>query len=125
VGASYDPTLAGSKDRIRRMIQDKRSPWRFQDEEIVATLAQFGTNEAAEIRCAIELLEEEQSGAVVSESRRQGSWSHTKTVTSPGAKLIDTLRQRLAMLGRDRDISPIGAADTEMPEPTALPVVEF
>jgi len=120
MATTYDSTLPTAKDRIRRMIGDRRSPWRFDDEEIVATLAEYGSDAQSEIRAAIALLEEETT--TVSESKKQGSWSRSRTVSADNRSRIEALRARLVALDATGAVSPVGIADSDFPEPEPFPI---
>jgi hypothetical protein len=100
------------------MIGDRAEPFGFDDAEIVATLATYGSGDEAEIRTAIALLEEETSGSMVSISRKQGSWSQTKTVMAQNKSRIEALKMRLAGLSGS---SMIASGEMEMPTPEGLP----
>ncbi|MGV3619117.1 MAG: hypothetical protein ACO1SV_27640 [Fimbriimonas sp.] len=116
MAATYDGTRSTAKDRVRFHIDDRRAPFRFDNEEIVATIV--GSGEAAEIRAAIELLQSETEGSAVSVSKRQGSWSRSKTVANPNVGRIASLRERLARLGAT-GTGPAGSpmAVVEAPKP--------
>jgi hypothetical protein len=117
MAATYDPARGSAKDRVRAHIDDRRAPFRFDDAEIVAELG-GESGEAAEISAAIRLLESEVSGSLVSESRKQGSWSYTRTVTSANEARIRTLRERLSLL---QSADPPGGSASVVEDPAITP----
>lgn len=130
---TYDPAQTTPLDRVRRLTDDRAAPWRFEDAEILAALdaasVSASGSEEAEIRAAIDLLESVDPGpGLVSESRRQGAWSHTKTRTGGYGAILDRLRARLVRLGVAElgvDASPVGVADAEFPTPDSDPVPPY
>lgn len=120
MATTYNPELTTAKDKVRFKIRDRGEPWHFQDEEIVATLQ--GSDEAAIVRCAIELLESEETGSSVSEMIRQGSFSQSRTVVGGRQFLINRLREELALLN-----APSGGGtgapmvEIEFPQPERFP----
>lgn len=120
MATTYEPTLPTAKDRVRMYIDDRSSPWRYQDEEIVATIAIFGEGEAAEIQAAIQLLESS-SSIGSSTTQKQGTWSRTTTSKESHQRLL-SLRGRLALLGVGEAFSGVGSAEVAMPTPDPLPI---
>ncbi len=123
MAAQYDPNGATAKDRVRRTIGDRKSPFRWEDEEILAELA-GGTDEAAVLRASIALLELEDVPGTVTQSVKQGSFARSKTVSGGKSSLIASLRERLALLGSGSDgAGPVGISEAGFPQPEGFPTV--